>query len=62
MIKRKLASVILASILIVIAVTLVLSGQHASTKSAHKHVIEEDQAGWDCHTMGNKICGPKTNG
>lgn len=20
--------------------------------------IEEDEPGWDCHTMGNRICGP----
>lgn len=20
--------------------------------------IEEDQPGWDCHTMGNRVCGP----
>jgi hypothetical protein len=20
--------------------------------------IEEDEPGWDCHTMGNKVCGP----
>lgn len=21
-------------------------------------VVTEDSPGWDCHTMGNKICGP----
>lgn len=21
-------------------------------------VIQEDDPGWDCHTMGNRICGP----
>jgi len=20
--------------------------------------VQEDEPGWDCHTMGNKICGP----
>ena len=22
--------------------------------------IEEDEAGWNCSTMGNRICGPVT--
>lgn len=22
------------------------------------HRIEEDESGWDCRKMGNKICGP----
>ena len=21
-------------------------------------VLQEDDPGWDCHTMGNRICGP----
>jgi hypothetical protein len=26
---------------------------------AHQaHRIEEDEPGWDCRTMGNRICGP----
>jgi hypothetical protein len=24
--------------------------------------IEEDDPGWDCHTMGNHVCGPATTG
>jgi hypothetical protein len=25
---------------------------------ARTTVCEEDQSCWDCHTMGNRICGP----
>ncbi|MEU5748156.1 hypothetical protein ABZ804_21790 [Streptomyces sp. NPDC047726] len=24
--------------------------------------VEEDESGWDCHTMGNRVCGPDTPG
>lgn len=27
-------------------------------RASHIVRIEEDQPGWDCHTMGNKVCGP----
>jgi len=26
----------------------------AQVQSVH---VEEDEPGWDCHTMGNKVCG-----
>lgn len=22
-------------------------------------VIDEDESGWDCHRMGNRVCGPQ---
>lgn len=25
------------------------------------HQPNEDEPGWDCRTMGNKICGPTSN-
>lgn len=28
------------------------------TPATSTHQIEEDEPGWDCHTMGNHICGP----
>ncbi|ANA99701.1 Uncharacterised protein [Mycolicibacterium phlei] len=24
-------------------------------------LIDEDESGWDCATMGNRICGPSAN-
>lgn len=27
-----------------------------------ENVCEEDQPCWDCHTMGNRICGPEIPG
>ena len=26
------------------------------------NAVEEDEPGWDCHTMGNRICGPSVLG
>lgn len=31
---------------------------YTETSSTPVVVIEEDEFGWDCSTMGNKICGP----
>ncbi|MBK3648098.1 hypothetical protein, partial [Streptomyces sp. MBT33] len=22
-------------------------------------VVDEDESGWDCHVMGNRVCGPQ---
>ncbi|WP_146046415.1 hypothetical protein, partial [Streptomyces cahuitamycinicus] len=22
-------------------------------------IVDEDESGWDCHTMGNRVCGPQ---
>jgi hypothetical protein len=30
---------------------------HAHVLAVHSYACEEDQACWDCATMGNKICG-----
>jgi hypothetical protein len=41
---------------VAITTTLVLTSCGTSQpKQADR--IEEDEAGWDCHTMGNKVCG-----
>lgn len=24
-------------------------------------IIDEDESGWDCHALGNHICGPTNN-
>jgi hypothetical protein len=42
---------IVAFILIVAAFALVMA------TSSHKPRCEEDEACWNCQTMGNKICG-----
>jgi hypothetical protein len=34
--------------------TMVPNGQGAATP-------EEDEPGWDCHTMGNMVCGYEVN-
>jgi len=28
------------------------------TTPEHVHYIEEDEPGWDCASMGNRVCGP----
>jgi hypothetical protein len=42
---------------IAITTTLVLTGCGTSQSPKQADRIEEDEAGWDCHTMGNKVCG-----
>ncbi|MCG8971829.1 hypothetical protein [Streptomyces sp. CL12-4] len=24
-------------------------------------IVDEDESGWDCHTMGNRLCGPQSD-
>ena len=33
--------------------------KHNAAHKMHADHIEEDDPRWDCHTMGNKICGTK---
>ena len=40
-----------------ITLALILSGCSASQSPKQADRIEEDEAGWDCRTMGNQICG-----
>jgi hypothetical protein len=40
-----------------VTATLVLAGCGTSDSAKQTDRIEEDEAGWDCHTMGNKVCG-----
>jgi hypothetical protein len=42
---------------VAITTALVLSGCGASQSPKQADRIEEDEPGWDCHTMGNKVCG-----
>lgn len=35
-----------------------VSTYYGVTHSHQQHQIQEDDPGWDCHTMGNRICGP----
>lgn len=49
-------------ILVALAAVLFVSGCNAITfvhaPSTSTTVCYEDQPCWDCHTMGNRICGP----
>jgi hypothetical protein len=40
-----------------ITLALILTGCSASQSPKQADRIEEDEAGWDCRTMGNGICG-----
>ena len=40
-----------------IALALILAGCGAGESPKQADRIEEDEAGWDCRTMGNRICG-----
>jgi hypothetical protein len=40
-----------------VTATLVLAGCGTSDSVKQTDRIEEDEAGWDCRTMGNKVCG-----
>ena len=40
-----------------ISLTIILAGCGASESPKKVDRIEEDEAGWDCATMGNRICG-----
>lgn len=40
-----------------ITLALILAGCGASESPKQADRIEEDEAGWDCHTMGNQVCG-----
>jgi nitrous oxide reductase accessory protein NosL len=40
-----------------IALALVLAGCGAGESPKQTDRIEEDEAGWDCRTMGNRVCG-----
>lgn len=45
-------------IIVVITLTLLLVGSIIYAQRGQR--ITEDDPRWDCHTMGNKICGPLT--
>ena len=38
------------------ASVLMLAVGVGCTSQAHK-TLQEDDSGWDCHTMGNRVCG-----
>ncbi len=40
-----------------ITLALLLAGCGTSESPKQADRIEEDEAGWDCRTMGNQICG-----
>ena len=40
-----------------IALALILAGCGAGESPKQADRIEEDEAGWDCRTMGNRVCG-----
>lgn len=42
---------------VAITTTLVLTGCSGTSQPKQADRIEEDEPGWDCHTMGNKVCG-----
>jgi len=62
--------VLVVGLAVVIALLLVLSGctpdggtptvppTAAPTAPAPRPAPEEDEPGFDCHTMGNRVCGP----
>ena len=43
-----------------IVALLVLLGTVVDGTSANGHsvLVHEDESGWQCHLMGNRICGP----
>jgi hypothetical protein len=48
----------LRSALIALLVLGGVLGVTATPDAKRPHHIEEDEPGWDCTTMGNRICGP----
>jgi len=48
---RTVIGSVLIVLLVIFLVFMIALGQP-------KARCEEDQACWDCHTMGNKVCGP----
>lgn len=34
---------------------------HPSAAEYRAPMVQEDQRGWDCRTMGNKVCGPSVD-
>lgn len=51
---RKYIGMILLSLTIISCSNIY--GGYTHVRVIHK--IQEDDPGWDCHTMGNRICGP----
>jgi hypothetical protein len=54
-----------ATVLVVVLIGLASLGHHNTTSTGTDTTgtgttqhIEEDEPGWDCATMGNRVCGP----
>ena len=52
--KERIVLGVLAS-----GLALALFAPSCDPKPIPQPTIQEDDPGWDCHTMGNRICGPK---
>jgi hypothetical protein len=53
------------TVIVVVVIGLAHLGHHTDTSvdtdttgTGSTQQLEEDEAGWDCTTMGNRICGP----
>ena len=59
--KRYYALIAIVAVVAWYAVAALSSSSNEAPKpstTTNTQVIEEDEPGWNCHTMGNKVCGP----
>lgn len=52
---------LIAAILTIAAVLLGTTATASAAPTAPATQVQEDDANWDCHTMGNRICGPQVD-
>lgn len=50
----------IATVIVFAAILASLAGYGVASMVHHKsqEIIQEDDPHWNCHTMGNQICGP----